>query len=37
VGLSGVIAKMINSGRRICPQCGHPLTMHAMVGNRFKD
>ncbi len=37
LGLSVLGAKMINSGRRNCPQCGHPLTMHATVGGRFKD
>lgn len=37
LGLSVLGAKMINGGRRNCPQCGHPLTMHEMVGNRFKD
>lgn len=37
VGLSALAARMFNSGRRVCPQCGHPLAIHAMVGRRFKD
>jgi hypothetical protein len=38
LGISAVVSKMIHSGRKLCPQCGHPLSRHERVASgMFKD
>ncbi len=38
VGLSALVSKWIHSGRRLCPQCRHPLSRHARSSEGwFKD
>lgn len=38
LGLSIPIARMIRSGRQLCPHCGHPLARHIVLENgAFKD
>jgi hypothetical protein len=29
LGLSILISKLYHSGRKVCPDCGHPLAWHA--------
>lgn len=37
LGISAVVAGFIRGSRKMCPVCNHPLSMHSMVGGRFKD
>jgi hypothetical protein len=37
LGGSVIGAAAIRGMRQNCPQCGHPITMHAVVDGRFKD
>lgn len=37
LGTSVVGAAAVRGVRQNCPECGHPLAMHAVVDGRFKD
>lgn len=37
LGTSAVGAAAIRGMRKNCPVCGHPITMHEIIDNRFKD
>jgi hypothetical protein len=38
LGVSAIVSRMIHGGRKLCPQCGHPITRHARSREGwFKD
>jgi len=37
LGVSLVVVRIANTGRRMCPVCNHPMGWHHTVGGRFKD
>jgi len=37
LGLSAIASNLIHSGRKLCPECRHPLSRHTMVRGRYQD